>query len=68
MFKNHQRKKFSYLKKELLVLSKEMTVQSNWSIPSLFKTTAAWRYEDKISVGDFLYSIENLVAREIIVI
>ncbi|HUU48773.1 MAG TPA: hypothetical protein VMW55_08335 [Nitrosopumilaceae archaeon] len=56
------------MKKELLVPSKEMTVQSNWSIPSLFKTTAAWRYEDKISVGDFLYSIENLVAREIIVI
>jgi hypothetical protein len=52
----------------IIVTSKEMTAQANWSIPEWYKTIAAWWFEEKISDDDFLYAIENLVTREIIVI
>jgi len=45
-----------------------MTAQSNWSIPSWYKTPAAWWYEEKITDDEFLHAIENLIARKIVII
>jgi len=50
------------------VPSKEITVQSNWKIPSWVKTASLWWSEDKISDDDYLNIIENLVKRKIILV
>jgi len=45
-----------------------MKAEMNWNIPSWIKNNALWWSEEKISDDEFLRAIENLVAREIIVI
>ena len=52
----------------IFVPRKVVNSESTWSVPAWYKTIAEWWSEDKITDDEFLLAIENLVAREIIVI